>query len=105
MAEELFEVPEPHSNMPSNEILLDLWNHSDEALVDYFPEEFWALEHLKPSLALHVKLLDSFKRKSPFQGAQIRLVEGLLSHHEKTGLLGFLQVALQPILLHIKNTG
>lgn len=105
MAEELFEAPDPRSNMPSNEILLDLWNHSDEALIDYFPDEYWALEHIKPSLDFHVKLLDGFESESPLKGAQTRIVEGLLSHHEKTGLLDFLQVALQPILSHIDNAG
>jgi hypothetical protein len=65
MANELHSDETLTLNLPTNEILLSLWNR-DEKLVDYFPEEFWVLEHIKVSVHLHSMLLEKYKHGTPY---------------------------------------
>jgi hypothetical protein len=98
MANELYGTPNLNQNMPSNEVLLALWNYQDENLPDYLPEEFWALEHLKPALNLHVELLQNYEGDNLCVGAQSMLVDQLISHHTETGVFDFLQNVLNPLV-------
>lgn len=103
MGEELFSVPDPYIGHPDDEVLDRLWQRDGE-LVDYYPEEFWALEHLKAALDIHVRLMESFGDGSPYGNAQYALVENLLKHHERTGLSLLITKAMQPIIERIGLT-
>ena len=84
---------------PTNEVLFSLWRRQDWD--EYYPEEFWALEHLKVALDLHVQLLNRFTGVSPYTSYQANMVRNLYEHHRRTGLSGFLDDALGPILDHV----
>lgn len=95
MAEELHH--DDSSEPVSNDILLRLWNGEAE-LVDYFPEEFWLLEHLRAPLDLHSKLIESFGSGSPLTSMQEYIVNSLLSRHDNDGLADLLDEILKPII-------
>ena len=97
MAEELHHNAAHHTNLPTVDDLIRLWNR-DETLVDYFLEEFWAFEHLKVPLALHVQLLENYQGETPFTQAQTYITETLLSRHNETGIKSVLIEILKPIL-------
>lgn len=98
MAEELYEIPNLIS--PSNEILIKLWNR-DSNWTEYYPEQFWALEHIKIVVDLHIKLLEKYrqcKQKIPYKCHQIRLVNSLCKHHSDTGLAEIIKETMSPII-------
>jgi hypothetical protein len=97
MADELHHNASHHTNLPTVDELIRLWNR-DESVIDDLPEEFWAFEHLKVPLALHIRLLDNYKGDSPFTQAQTYITETLLSRHKETGIKSVLIEILKPIL-------
>jgi hypothetical protein len=100
IVEEL-KYPDPNNcpAPPANEVLFLLWRREDWD--EYYPEEFWALEHLKVALDLHTQLLDKFDGRSPYTVYQANLVRNLYEHHRRTGLAEFLDEALGPILNYV----
>lgn len=105
MAAELHHNVSHRINSPTIDALIKLWNR-DGTLVDYLPEEFWAFEHLKVPLGLHVRLLENYKGETPFTQAQTYITETLLSRHNKTGIKSILIEILKPILERMNlNTG
>jgi len=81
----------------SNEIILDLWNGNDE-LVDYFPEVFWVLEHLRVPLEIHSRLIAEHKSCSPVTPKQKYLLETLINRHKDTGVSELIGNILQPLI-------
>lgn len=103
IAEELYEIP--NSISPSNEILIRLWNR-DYDWTEYYPEQFWALEHIKIVVDLHIKLLKQYhqcKQEIPYKYHQIRLINSLCKHHSYTGLTEIIKETMSPILNVIKD--
>ncbi|UKO99956.1 hypothetical protein [Nostoc sp. UHCC 0870] len=100
IAEELYEVPKMQSS-PSNDILISLWNREID-WVEYFPEEFWALEHIKVAVDLHTRLLKGYDKESPYTQQQILLLENLCNHHIHTGLIEIIRIAMPTILQMLK---
>lgn len=98
MAEELY-TPDDMHNI-SLDILLKLWDR-DEELADFFPEEFWAIEHIKASIDLHSKLIENYNNGSLHTGAQAQLIENLLKLHKKTGMDALIRKGLSPIMSKI----
>lgn len=96
ITEELYTTPAQRS-APPNEILISLWNREAE-WVDYYPEEFWALEHIKVIVDLHTRLLEGYEEISPYKQQQIWLVENLCAHHANTGLIEVVREAMPTIL-------
>lgn len=91
IADELYHMPMT-SAPPDNGILLSLW-HGDADAAEIFPEEYWALEHLKLATELHLKLWDG-SAESPCRPAQRLLVSGLRTQHGNTGLFEFLEAVV-----------
>jgi len=101
MAEELRYPAHYNPDGPTTDMLIELWKGNNE-LVDYFPDEFWVLEHLKVPLELHARLLKNYKGKTPFTQAQIYITEVLLFRHKITGLRPLLSEILKPFIEHMK---
>lgn len=95
IVEELYGIPEEMSE-PSNGILISLWNRESD-LGDSYPEELWALEHIKVATDLHIKLLQGYKQNSPYGKQQVLLIENLFDHHKRTGLVEVLKAAMPDI--------
>jgi len=88
----------------SNETLLRLWNH-DAEVVDYFPEEFWPLTHLKPAFDTHCKLVYEYGEGQPFTHVQKYLLNSLVSRHSTTGLADLFAEIIKPLLDKGDNAG
>jgi len=63
IAAELFS--EYRTIAPKDDDLLRLWYRNND-LIDYFPEEFWAFEHIKVIFDLQIKLLEMYDNDSPY---------------------------------------
>jgi hypothetical protein len=101
VAEELFyHDPDFCPAPPANEVLLRLWRRNKD-WVECFPEEFWALEHIKVVVDLHVKLLEQYGKISPYTDAQVVLAGNLYRHHQKTRMTDLLEEAMNPIFTHM----
>lgn len=81
----------------SSEILLRLWK-GDRELPDYFPEEFWALEHLRPSLDMHSRLISDFRGGDPLTRVQKYIIRQLIQRHEADGMDNLLREILGPMV-------
>ena len=102
IGEEFFYAgPDACPTPPSNETLLSLWRREKE-WPNYFPEEFWALEHIKAAIGLHARLLENYDKESPYTTAQTLLVRSLYKYHKETGMAALLEEAMGPILAHIR---
>ncbi|MBD2625523.1 hypothetical protein [Trichormus variabilis] len=97
MSEELYSIPEERSAPPSNEILISLWNREKDWL-NYYPEEFVALEHIKVVVDLHTRLLKGYDNNFPYSQQQILLLKNLCDHHINNGLIQLLKESM-PIIL------
>jgi hypothetical protein len=102
ITEELGTTPEQRS-APTNDVLIRLWNREVD-WVDSYPEEFWALEHVKVAVDLHTRLLEGYKKSSPYKQHQIWLVKNLCTHHTNTGLIEVIREAM-PIILQAIEKG
>lgn len=84
----------------TDELLIRLW-HGDAELVDYFPEEFWVLEHLRASLDMHTRFIEDFGDGAPYTRVQSHIINSLVSHHENTGFAPVVEEILQPFLARL----
>jgi hypothetical protein len=100
MGEELFSMPDHAKGKIPNDILIQLWNLDDD-IAEYYPEQSWALEHIKVPLFLHLKLLEGYEDDSPYYSSQINLFRQLYNHHKTTDLSFFLEGTVGPILEHM----
>ncbi|MDM9583295.1 hypothetical protein [Nostoc sp. GT001] len=85
----------------TNEMIVGLWQRESPDLVKTYPEEFWALEHIKIVVDLHTKLLERYENKSPYTDEQVFLLKNICEHHRNTGLAEVLKVAMPSILKKI----
>jgi hypothetical protein len=101
MADELY-TGNPAPPAPSNEALLAIWQR-DQTQTENFPEEFWALEHIRVITDLHLYLLETYKQEKPYTNAQSILLNSLQRHHAQTGLIDLLRIALGPMFAGINK--
>lgn len=100
MVDELYE--EYKNSALTNKGIICLWQRKSDDLTkdlsNTYSLEFWALQHIKVVVDLHTKLLEGYTKGSPYTQEQERLLIILCEHHEKTGLLEVLKVAMPTIL-------
>jgi hypothetical protein len=101
IAEELYTIPKQRS-APPNEVLISLWKR-EVKWVECYPEEFWALEHIKVAVDIHTRLLKEHEKSSPYKQHQVWLVKNLCAHHTNTGLIEVIREAIPIILQSIES--
>lgn len=101
IAEELYGTSTQHF-APPNKILISLWNREAE-WINCYPEEFWALEHIKVVVDLHTRLLKGYEKSSPYKAHQIWLIKNLCDYHINSGLIEVLREAMPVIMEGIER--
>jgi len=96
MADELCSLDQ--DSALKNDGIICLWQRKSSDLANICPEAFWALQHIKVVVDLHTKLLEGYKKKSPYTEVQEHLLRNLCEHHKRTGLVEVLKLAMPTIL-------
>jgi hypothetical protein len=100
MAEELHHKAD-HESITAD-ILKGLWN-SDSNLIEYFPEEYWALVHLKTSFEMHRDLVTGYEEGNPLTHVQQYLLSTLMERHEGTAFSDFIDHIIDPFLPYLQE--
>lgn len=102
MADELYSRQEITTLREIKYILLELWEGTGNA-AEIYPEECWALEHIRLAMDVHVSLLNKFSGETPYKSSQFLLIENLIRYHEHTKLDFLLRIAFDPFIKHMNT--